>query len=477
MEARVVFKNTMALSIATILARAISAIVGIFVTRYLGPTSAGEYTIALTYVSTVLLFTDFGMGQLMVQDGSRDPDKLPVYLGNTLIFRIILITGVNIASYFIAKPLGYNMNIQTMVLIFGVANGLAALNNMIYNYFQARQEMYIAAIYQFLSTFFIGIGTIFVLVKRWGVIQISMVQLVVLAVITVLLYLAVVKKNPLRVDWSKMGTMVRGGLPFGISYLFYYIYFQIASFMLSLMRTTAEVGTYSAAYRLISVLLFIPGIFTSVLYPILYQLGVGNMETHKQTVEKIFKFLTAIGLPVSILFFLLADPIISFLYGNKFADAGLALKLLAWFFALEAMSFTIGDVLTTTNNQWTRTWIQGSAALGNIILNYFMIKAWGIYGSSVATLITELYILFAYLFAVRKKVYDINIVKQLPGVLLANAGLSAVVLLLPHVNFFIAALLGGVVYLILLDRLDKDVHYVIRYILTRLKLVRVQHDS
>ncbi|MFZ3130811.1 MAG: oligosaccharide flippase family protein, partial [Desulfosporosinus sp.] len=128
MEARVILKNTMSLSIATVLARAISAIVGIFVTRYLGPTSAGEYTIALTYVSTVLLFTDFGMGQLMVQDGSRDPRKLPVYLGNTLVFRIILIALVNVGSYFIAKPLGYNLNIQTMIIIFGIANGLGALD-------------------------------------------------------------------------------------------------------------------------------------------------------------------------------------------------------------------------------------------------------------------------------------------------------------------------------------------------------------
>lgn len=462
----------MSLSIATVLARAISAIVGIIVTRYLGPTSAGEYTIALTYVSTVLLFTDFGMGQLMVQDGSRDPRKLPVYLGNTLAFRIILIAIVNVASYFIAKPLGYNLNIQTMIIIFGIANGLGALNNMIYNYFQARQEMYIAALYQFLSTFFIGLGTILVLVKQLGVIQISLVQPVVIAVITLLLYRTVVKVNPLRVEWSAMGVMVRGGLPFGISYLFYYIYFQVATFMLSLMRTTAEVGTYSAAYRLMSVLLFIPGIVTSVLYPILYQLGAGDMEKHKQTVEKIFKFLTAIGLLISLLFFLLADPIIYFLYGAKFAAAGPALKLLSWFFLLEAMSFTIGDVLTTTNNQWTRTLIQGSAALGNVILNYFMIKQWGIYGASAATLITEVFILLAYLFAVRKKVYDITIARQLPGVLLAGLGLCAVVLLLPNANFFVSAFLAGIVYLILLDRLDKDVHKVFRYILSRLRIVR-----
>jgi len=269
-----------------------------------------------------------------------------------------------------------------------------------------------------------------------------------------------------------MGAMVRGGLPFGISYLFYYIYFQVATFMLSLMRTTAEVGTYSAAYRLMSVLLFIPGIVTSVLYPILYQLGVGDMEKHKQTVEKIFKFLTAIGLLISLLFFLLADPIIYFLYGAKFAAAGPALKLLSWFFLLEAMSFTIGDVLTTTNNQWTRTLIQGSAALGNVILNYFMIKQWGIYGASAATLITEVFILLAYLFAVRKKVYDITIARQLPGVLLAGLGLCAVVLLLPNANFFVSAFLAGIVYLILLDRLDKDVHKVFRYILSRLRIVR-----
>ncbi len=472
MEARVIFKNTVALSVATVLARAISAVVGIFVTRYLGPAASGEYATASTFVSMVILFTDFGLGQYIVQEGSREPKKLPGYLGNTLVFRALLILVVDVIMWLAAKPLGYDSNVITMVAIFGLANGAGALNNMFYNYFQARQEMYIAAIYQFLSTFLIGLGTIVVLVLRYGVIQIAWAQAVVIACITLLLYRAVTKATCLRLEPRSLGLMLRGGLPFGIAYLFYYIYFQIDSFMLSLMSSTVEVGTYAAAYRLISVLLFIPGILTSVLYPILYQLGVTNRDTHKQTVEKIFKFLAAIGLPVSLGLFLLADPIINLLYGHRFANAGPALKILAWFFALEAMSFPIGDVLTTTDNQWIRTAIQGSAAVGNVLLNLFLIPRYGIYGASAATLITETYILLAYLFAVRKKVYDVNVVKQLTGVGIAGLILGFILYLLSRYNPILALALGGIAYLLVLDRLDKDIHGVIIYALGRMRIVK-----
>ena len=56
--------------------------------------------------------------------------------------------------------------------------------------------------------------------------------------------------------------------------IFLYFYSQIDMFMLSLFKLPSfEVGFYKAAFGLVAILLFIPGILTSVLYPILFQLG------------------------------------------------------------------------------------------------------------------------------------------------------------------------------------------------------------
>ncbi|KJR47089.1 capsular polysaccharide biosynthesis protein [Desulfosporosinus sp. I2] len=267
--------------------------------------------------------------------------------------------------------------------------------------------------------------------------------------------------------------MLKRGLPYGIAVIFLFVYFQIDMLMLSLMRPTIEVGIYSAAYRLISVLLFIPGILTSVLYPILFQLGVESKEKHRGTIEKIFKVLSAVGIPGSVLIFVLADPLLTWLYNGRFPASIPILMILSWFFALECLSFSLGDVLTTTDRQWTRAKIQGSAALLNIAINLYAIPRYGIYGASVATLITELFVFIAFYWIVRRYVYKIQTWRQLPVIVLASLSMGLIAYLLRFLHPLASASIAGMVYLLILIGLDKDFQriggYIFRQATSRIK--------
>ncbi len=464
MELKLVLKNAAALSVASVLSKAISAIVGIAVTRYLGPGPFGEYSSAYAFVGTFILFTDFGLSQLMVQDGSRDPEVLPLALGNTLIFRIFMSFLMYIAMLLLMHPAGYNLDIRQMVVILGIGSALNALDASVYNYYQAKQLMYIAAGYQFFSTFLIGALTILVLVFKGNVVTITKAHLATFAFISLLLYLAVRRDMRLRVDLRRLPRMLKRGLGFGISYIFYNIYFQIDSVMLSIMRTPFEVGIYSAAYRLISILLFIPGILTSVLYPVLYQLGVTSQEKHRETIEKIFKVLSAVGIPGSVLLFVLAHPLLNWLYARRFPQSIPVMMILSWFFAMECLSYSLGDILTTTNRQWIRTWIQGLAALGNVLLNLVWIPRYGIYGSSWATIATELFVFGAYYWIVRRQVYRVRIWRQLPVVTGAALVMGVVAFGLRRMHPVVAAAVAGAVYLIILIGLDRDFRRIGAYV-------------
>jgi O-antigen/teichoic acid export membrane protein len=312
-ELRLVLKNAAALSVASVLSKAISAVVGISVTRYLGPEIFGEYSSALAFVSTFILFADFGLSNYMVQEGSRDEGVLPLYLGNTLVFKVFTGLAIYALMLVLMFPAGYNPSIRAMVIVLGLANGLNALDATVYNYFQAKQQMYFAALYQFASTFLIGVITILVVVKKGNVLMITMAQLITAVLISFFLYVHLRRQIRLEFNPSRLVGMLKAGFPYGIAVIFLYVYFQINMFLLSLMRPPVEVGIYSAAYRLISILLFIPGILTSVLYPILFQLGVESKEKHRETIEKIYKVLSAVGIPGSVLLFVLANPLLTWL--------------------------------------------------------------------------------------------------------------------------------------------------------------------
>ncbi|MDQ7095574.1 flippase [Desulfosporosinus sp. PR] len=464
MELRLVLKNAAALSLASVLSKAITAVVAIAVTRYLGPTVYGEYNSAVAFVSTFILFVDFGLSNYMVQEGSRDESALPLYLGNTLVFKTL----TSLAIYgmmLVLMPARYSLTIRSMVVVFGIASALNALDSSVYNYFQAKQQMYYAAMYQFLSTFLIGVLTIIVVVTKGNVVMITYAQTVAALVISLMLYVHLRRSIRLEFNWQRLLEMLKKGLPYGAAVIFLYVYFQIDMFMLSLMRTSREIGIYSAAYRLISVLLFIPGILTSVMYPVLFQLGVESHDKHRETIEKIFKVLSAVGIPGSVLLFVLANPLLTWLYSHRFQASIPIMMILCWFFALECLSFSLGDILTTTNRQWTRAWIQGGAAVLNIGINLYAIPRHGIYGASVATLITELYVFVMYYGVVRRQVYKVRIWRQLPVIVLASLVMALVAYLLRQLHPLASGGIAGIVYLLVLIALDHDFRRIGRYVL------------
>lgn len=468
MELRLVLKNAAALSVASVLSKAVSAVVGIAVTRYLGPGTYGEYSEALAFVSTFILFADFGLSNYMVQEGSRDESVLPLFLGNTLLFK----TFTSLAIYalmLVLMPGGLSQSVRSMVIVFGLASGLNALDSTVYNYFQAKQQMYYAAFYQFLSTFLIGALTILVVLEKQNVVMITAAQLVATVLISLMLYAHLRREIRLKFNFSRLLEMLKIGLPYGIAVIFLYVYFQIDMFMLTLMRSSFEVGVYSASYRLIAILLLIPGIVTSVIYPILFQLGVESKNKHRETIEKIFKVLSAVGIPGSVLLFVLANPLLTWLYNNRFQESIPIMMLLSWFFALECLSFSLGDVLTTTNRQWTRAKIQGGAALLNIAINFYAIPRYGIYGASVATLLTELYVFVMYYGIVRLYVYKIQIWRQLPVIVLASLAMGFAAYFLRHLHPLISAGLAGILYLIILVGLDRDFQRLGGYIVNQVK--------
>ena len=465
MELRLVLKNAAALSVASVLSKVIAAVVGIVVTRYLGPEIFGEYSSALAFAGTFIIFADFGLSNYMVQEGSRDERVLPLYLGNTLLFKVFTSLVIYALMLVLMFPAGYNEAIRSMVIVLGLASGLNALHATVYNYFQAKQQMYFSAMYQFLSTFLIGVLTILVVVSKGDVVMITIAQLVTALVISILLYAHLRRHIRLEFDLSRLTEMIKRGLPYGMAVIFLFVYFQIDLFMLSLMRSTIEVGIYSAAYRLIAVLLFIPGILTSVLYPILFQLSVESKEKHQGTIEKIYKVLSAVGIPGSVLIFVLADPLLTWLYGGQFPESIPILMLLSWFFALQCLSFSLGDVLTTTDRQWTRAKIQGSAALLNIALNLYAIPRYGIYGASVVTLITELYVYITFYWMVRHHVYKVQTWRQLPVIAIASLAMGLTAYLFRDLHPLASASIAGMLYLIILIGLDKDFQRIGGYIL------------
>lgn len=467
LDTRLLIKNATALGVSGVLVKAIAAVVGILVTRYLGPGSYGDYSAAYAYASTFILFSELGISQLMVQEGSRDSSVLPGYFGNTLFIKTVLCVLCYLAMLIFMFPAGYNDTVKLMIVFVGVAVCFNALNQSVYNYYQAVQKLYLAAGYQFLTTVLVALFTMVVILGGMGVVAITFTHLFSYIIISALLFLALKKEIKPKVEIRSLSVMVKNGLPFGIHRIFYYIFAQLSILVLSLTTTNVELGIFSAAYKLVLILVFLPSLMTSAIYPILYQLGESDKNKHQDMIEKVFKVLSAVGIAGSTLLFVLAGPIIEWLYDGKFNESIPIFMIVSWFLALECMSFSLGDILTTTNRQWQRTLVQGAALFILILLILGLNPYLGIYGASYALILVEILIFLAYYFLVRREVYKIRIWRQLPIILLASLLMAGVAWLCNNWHPIASAAVAGMVFCAILIALDKDFRKIGAFVLKK----------
>ncbi len=465
MDTRLIIKNSTALGISGILAKAIAAVVGIVVTRYLGPGPYGDYSAAYAYVGTFILFAELGISQLMVQEGSRDLSVLPKYFGNTLFFKSITVIICYILMLIFMYPAGYSVTVKTMIAFVGIAVCFNAINQSVYNYYQAVQKLYLAAIYQFLTTLLIALFTMVVVLTGMGVVAVTFTHLFSYIIISILLYFALRKEIIPKVEIKSLPAMVKGGLPFGIHRLFYYVFTQLSILILSLTTTNVELGIFSAAYKLVLILVFLPSLMTSAIYPVLYQLGESDKNKHQDIIEKVFKVLSAVGIAGSTLIFVLAGPYTEWLYAGKFNESIPILMIVSWLLALECMSFSLGDVLTTTDRQWQRTVVQGTAVLMLFILIFVSYPYLGIYGAAYSLIFVEGYIFLCYYILVRRGVYKIRVWRQLPSIIVASLLMAVSAWLFKSLNPMISSALAGTVFCLVLIALDKDFRKIGNYAL------------
>jgi len=456
LDTRLIGKNAAALGISGVLAKAISAVVGIVVTRYLGPASYGDYSAAYAYVGSFILFAEIGISQLMVQEGSRNPSVLPRYFGNSLFTKTIIAFLCYIFMLIFMYPAGYSTTVKTMIVFIGIAVCFNALNQSVYNYYQVVQKLYKAAAYQFLTIVFVAIFTMVIVLNGMGVVAITFSHLFSYIIISLLLYLALRKEIKPKVEISSLSGMVKRGLPFGIHRIFYALFAQLSILVLSLITTNVELGIFAAAYKLVLILIFLPSLMTSAIYPVLYQLGDTDKNKHQDVIEKVFKVLSAVGIAGSTLIFILSTPLIVWLYDGKFNASIPILMIVSWLLALECMSFSLGDILTTTNRQWQRTVVQGSALLILFTLIMVLFPHFGIYGVAYAVIMVEVYIFLCYYILVRRGVYKIRIWRQLPITIVAALFMAGTAWMLKSWNPLVSSAIAGTVFCTILVTLDKD---------------------
>lgn len=165
----------------------------------------------------------------------------------------------------------------------------------------------------------------------------------------------------------------------------------IDTLMLGRYTTAEDVGAYNISTSLAKLLIFPSGVIAFVFMPI-----AGEMYARKQYVElkKTYQVLTkwifSCTFPVFFILFFFPEMTITFLFGERFIDAAVPLRILSLGFLLDVFLGVNGILLVVMGMSRKIMQMSALGIILNIGLNYILIKklGYGIIGASIATAIS-----------------------------------------------------------------------------------------
>jgi len=395
-------KNTGVLFFANILSKLFGFLYMMCMARYLGAEGYGVISFALAFTGMFSILTDMGLQLLTVREVARYKELASKYLGNIITLKVVLGIITFLLIFLSINLMGYPPLTKYVVYVIAFYVILNSFNLAFYSIYQAYERMEYVGIGNIISSFLLFIGVLIGIYLNLNVLGFALIYAVVSGI--VLLYNITVTlweflKIKLEIDLEFWKEILKKALPFALSSVFVAIYFWADSVMLSYMVGDKAVGIYNAAYRLVYVLLFIPAIYFTSIYPILSKMYLQSQNKISFIYHRSLKYITIVGLLIGIVTTLFAEQIILFIYGYEYLESAVALKILIWAVVFSFMAHATVYTLNSINKPQIYTIITGICAILNILMNIWAIKKLSYVGASITTAITEfLGFLFMFLY-------------------------------------------------------------------------------
>ncbi len=451
---RTLAKNTTVLLAANLMSYLLGFFTTLYTARYLGVEGFGILSLALSITGIFGVLTDFGLATLTIREVSRDKSLANKYIGNTAVMKLFLSILTFGVIGLIVYIIGYPETVANVIYLVTLSVIMTTFTGIFNSIFQAFEKMEYLSINIILNAVLMIAGVLLVIYRGLDIVVLSSVYFfssLIVLLVTLIMFSRRFFMPKIQIDLSFWKLTLNESLYFGVSSILIVIYFYIDSLMLSIMVNNEAVGIYNAAYKLIFVLMFLPNVFLTSIFPLMSKHYESNRELLKVEYEKSVKYLFALAMFLFIFVLVFADKIIYIIYGSGYTSSILALQTLIFVVPVIFITYLFGNILGAINKQRILLIVTGINALVNIVLNLILIPKFSYIGASVATIITEVSGFSLMIIYISKYFQQISWKNNFLKTLI----LSVIVLVVTYylkinINWILAAILGMVLFMALL---------------------------
>lgn len=369
-------------------------IVGVWVTRYLGPYNFGKLNYATSIIVISLPFVNMGLNNIVLTEMIRKPGDGRIFL-TSLVLKLCSGSLLFLLIYLFSFSLHDDAVTRTLLIILSVQ--CIFQGSDIFDLFnQSRTESKNSVIAKSSAYIVINIVKVFALLTGFSIIffaVLTILEVVLATTILIFFYFNVSKQTVTSwvFDASFAKNLLARSWPLIISDIFITFYMRLDQLMLKSLAGYTEVGRYSAVVRISEIHYFLAGAICVSVYPTIVKLKGKSEKDFMSGFQRLLNILTTVSVIVAVIVSCFSNTITNVLYGAKYPGIGNILAVHVWtgvfvFLGVGASNWFI------INDLQRHVLIYTMIGLAiNVILNFILIPRYLSLGSAVATLIAQLF--------------------------------------------------------------------------------------
>jgi O-antigen/teichoic acid export membrane protein/O-antigen ligase len=365
-------------------------------TRYLGPTQYGEYSVTFPFLTIFALLSGTGMDPIIIRQLSRQPrhvwsETLSYAVGTRTVSTAISIILAVITAWLL--PISAEQRslflLASFTLFFSFScNGL----RIIYSHgFRAEQKVGLLALLE-TSNRIITAGLMALIVWLHCPLLWAYVLLAYSDLPMFLIQVTVSNRRyniPIRFSLMRFQEHMQGSLPLLGHNALTLLAGQIDICVLMVMSGPTSAGIYALASRITDPLISIAFAYVNGLYPFLCRTANQERERFNAICYKSLRLLALGIIPLAVCISTQASLLVNLLGGQRFAAAAIAVQLLMWTMVWTFFNQLAERICTAINRERRVARVSIISASVNLLLNIALIPHWQILGAGLAALTSE----------------------------------------------------------------------------------------
>lgn len=405
-----------------------------YVSRVLGPESLGRVEFANSVVSYFALFAALGIPMYGMREIARVRDDVKARSRTVLELGMILSLSVSASYviYFLAAFLVPQMKVEMTLLL--IVAPTILLSGLSFEWFYAgiEDQLYITVRYLIIRV--VQVAALFLLVRDADGLYIYAATNVGLSGVSAVFNIARLRKYQAKVPPKELnfGRHFKPAMCVFAAQVATSVYMNLDVTMLGIIRTKEVVGVYTAANRIVRIVISVVTSFSAVIVPrIESALKGGDFDGYRKNLEKSLRFTLVLALPCLAGLEVVADDLIAVFAGDKYGGAVMAVRMLSPVILIVGLANFVGlQVLFANRREGAYTAAVSVAAVCNFVSNAVLIPRIGLYGAILGTLVAECVGLLVECFAAVRFMREAALRVQVWKYVLAATSMGAAVFFL-----------------------------------------------